>query len=100
MLGWLVPLLSLEICAELLLQHWAKTRACSHLAAGVGAYVALAFTFALAMRSDALTTLNSAWQCGNVVLVSLYGLLVLREPLTARQKVGVLAAGIAVFLVR
>lgn len=99
MLGWVTGLVGLEIVSELLLREWAKTRELRYALAGACTYVILAAVFALSMKSGNMTTINAAWQCGNVVLVSLYGMLVLREKLSPRQKAGVAAAALAVFLV-
>lgn len=99
MLGWIATLLGVEVTAEILLKKWAATNELSYMTAGICAYIALAVIFALSMRTGELTTINTAWQCGNVVLVSLYGIFVLKENLTPRQQLGVIIAALAVVLV-
>ena len=100
MLGWVASLLGLEVASEILLHKWSETDEFRYMLAGICTYVILAVVFAYSMRSGEMTTINTAWQCGNVVLISAYGMLVLREQLTLRQKIGVALAGIAVFLVQ
>ena len=100
MLGWIASLLGLEVASEILLHRWAETDELRYMLAGICTYVVLAVVFAYSMRSGEMTTINTAWQCGNVVLISVYGMLVLREQLTMRQKIGVGLATAAVFLVQ
>ena len=100
MWGWLAGLLAFEVSAEILLHKWATSQRLPYLVIGVIMYVLLALVFAHAMRHGELTTINAGWQCGNIVLVSAYGVLVLRDKLTLRQKVGVGAATLAVFLMQ
>ena len=100
MLGWVASLLGFEVASEILLKQWADTNELRYMVMGVCTYAVLAVIFAHAMKSGQLTTINTAWRCGNVVLVSLYGVLVLREELTLRQKAGVALAALAVFIVQ
>ena len=92
LISTLTSLLTVEIIAELLLQRWAKTNVTMWLVFGMIAYVSLALLFANAMKHANLTTMNTAWQCGNVVIISLIGVFVLKEELSLLQKVGVCLA--------
>lgn len=98
MLIVLTSLLTVEIVAELLLQKWAKTDTSIWLGLGIIAYVSLALLFANAMKRSNLTTMNTAWQCGNVVVVSLIGVFLLKEKLSVPQKVGVCLAFVSTSL--
>ena len=100
MLAWITGLLTCEILAEILLQKWAKNDNPVYLLTGIASYIVLAVLFGFAMKSGDLTTINAAWQCGNVLLVSLYGIFVLKEKLSHRQLFGIVLATIAVFLVQ
>tara|TARA_B110000046_G_C12993224_1_gene398805 strand:+ start:1390 stop:1692 length:303 start_codon:yes stop_codon:yes gene_type:complete len=100
MLGWVTGLLGVEVASEILLNEWATTDQTRYLVAGICTYMILAVVFAFSMKTGELTTINTAWQCGNVVLVSLYGMFVLEEELTPRQKLGVAAAALSVYLVQ
>ena len=93
-------LLTLEITAELLLHRWAKSGDGRYMAAGICAYVGLAVTFGVAMKTAELATVNALWQCANVALVSLYSVLVLKEKLTVKQHVGVITSLFAVYLLQ
>ena len=99
-IGWLALLLLLEVVAEILLQQWASFNKDSFLVAGVLAYAALALAFANAMKHTTLSNFNAMWQSGNLLVVGIYGVLVLGEPLRLRQKLGFASALIAILLLR
>lgn len=98
--GWLALLLCLEVVSEALLQRWSVTQKRLFLFAGVALYIALALVFALAMKHAPLASFNAMWQCANVVILTLYGVMFLGEKLRPRQLVGVVAAVAAVALLQ
>lgn len=98
MLLSLVSVLLAEVGAEVILHKYAKSASRFYLGLGVLLYVVLALLFAHAMRSSTLTSFNTAWQCANVVLVSVVGIFLLGERVSRSQAIGVVLAAVAMVL--
>ena len=92
---YLIALVGVEIGAEFLLKEWAHTKRSAFLASGISCYILLSVSFALSMRQNSITALNTAWQCANVVAVSAIGIFVLKEKISVFQIVGVTLACLA-----
>ena len=73
-------------------------KAALHTARSAASVVCLAFIFANAMRGNTLTAVNTAWQCGNVFLLAMFGIIVLKERISLCQKVGVVFAFVSMLL--
>ena len=97
---WLsiIVLVIIEVLAEILLHKWSVTNTLVYLVGGVAAYNALAYVFAHTIKDENLAFVNTAWQCLNIVLVSLFGVLISNEKLTVRNWIGVCLGCIAAML--
>lgn len=91
-------LLVTEIVAELMLKTWATSSKTQFLVLGVASYVLLSLIFAKSMQNNSITAINTAWQCGNVALVSIIGVFFLKESISNPQKIGVFLACVSTIL--
>ena len=89
-------LLLLEVAAETAIKEWTVSRRAFFLAGGVAAYVLVAFALAYSLlRVPQLSIVNAVWQTSNLVILSVLGVLVYKEKLSERQKLGIALAVIA-----
>lgn len=98
MLLYAIVLVVLEAVAEILLHHSAYHKNLYSLLCGVAVYVILSICFWAAMKHVNLTNLNAVWQCSNIVIVSLFGVLILKDKLNTANYVGLVLAFIACVL--
>ena len=96
----LLGLVVCEVVAELLLVRHAKDDCVSAFLLAIVAYVGVCFLWSRALRRDdgSLTLLNARWQALNIAIVSLFGVLVLKEHVSPSQRVGIALAIVAALL--
>lgn len=95
-IGGVALLLALESGAEALLKTSAQNKRALSLLGGVGLYAVVGLAFGMLLRVNSnLTLMNALWQTGNLVVVTLIGVLVFGESLTVVQWIGVALAILA-----
>jgi multidrug transporter EmrE-like cation transporter len=92
-------LLTLESLAVVFLKQWAvnKKSAKITLVVGVSLYAILAIVLAyiLKMFPSEMVVINTLWQTINIIVITLIGVIVYKEPISKIQKLGIILAVVA-----
>ena len=98
--GLLLLLVLVELMGEYLLYSSSKMNNSNYLYLGVVAYIIVAYIFYMILkRRNTLAISNILWQGSNIIIVSLFSYLILKEKLLTRQIIGIVVTFIGLLLV-
>jgi len=93
-------LICVEALAETSLHKWAKTNKVYFIISGITLYIVVSLLFSYTLKQDKsnLVKINTLWQVGNILLIALIGVFLLKEKLSHKQILGIILALTSTFL--
>lgn len=98
--GLLLLLVLVELIGEYFLYNSSKTKNMNYLYLGIASYIMVAYIFYMVLKNrNSLVISNILWQGLNIIMVSLFSYLILKEKLLTRQIIGIILIFIGLLLV-